>query len=512
MIARPHILVAILAVASVAMAAPARAQPPVSAPAPAVVPPAPAAGTPGGASVFTKTMTISLAETVALMLRDNRTVRSVLLSRIVDDFNLRVAEDQFNPQFALSLSARRTQPQRGPGDPRSRSTLSAGWEPSVSWLLPYGTQILARASGGVVKLEGSDTIFDQGLDVSILQPLLRGAGQDVVTASLEISRLNRRIQTLGTERSITGNIVLAIQSYRSLMQSGEQVKIAEDSLRRARDLVAVNRQLVAAGRLAAVEIVQSEANVARQELSLLTARNSFDATRLDLLQILALDLQIGLTPTERLSAARVQVDLQKALEIARANRADYRQAFMLVEVSKLNLRLAEDGLRWELNAIGSASVNSSDRTFSSTVRRGIRTEPGFTAGLELRIPISNLSDQARAVSARIALQQQELSLADLEQRLQVQVLNALRTTDISWQQLQLAELSVQLSEQKLGIERERLRAGRSSNFQVVTFEDDLVRARTDLLASRIGYLNSLTALDDVLGVTLQTWGVRLEAL
>ncbi|MGE0719696.1 MAG: TolC family protein, partial [Alphaproteobacteria bacterium] len=277
-------------------------------------------------------------------------------------------------------------------------------------------------------------------------------------------------------------------------------------------LVAVNRQLVAAGRLAAVEIVQSEANVARQQLALLSARNALDATRLDLLQLLALDLAIGLTPTERLTAERVQIGLARAMEIARANRADYRQAFMLVEVSKLNLRLAEDGLRWELNAVGSASVNSSDRTFSSTVRRGFRTEPGVTVGLELRIPISNLSDQARAVSAKISLKQQELSLADLEQRLEVQVRNALRTTDISWQQLQLAQQSVRLSQQKLEIERERLRAGRSSNFQVVTFEDDLVRARTDLLSAQIGYLNSLTALDDVLGVTLQSWNVRLEAL
>ena len=111
-------------------------------------------------------------------------------------------------------------------------------------------------------------------------------------------------------------------------------------------------------------------------------------------------------------------------------------------------------------------------------------------GLELRIPISNLSDQARAVSARVSLQQQELSLKDLEQRLEAQVRNSLRTVAISWQQLQLAQLAVKLSEQKLDIERERLRAGRSSNFQVVTFEDDLVRTRTDLLAAQIGYLNA----------------------
>lgn len=467
-------------------------------------------GTYGGA--FAETKRISLSEAVALMLRDNRTVRSVLLSRIVDDFNLRVAEDQFNPQYSLAASVGRNQPQRGPGDPRARGTLAGGWTPSVSLALPYGTQIQATARGGFARREGGSTSFDQALDLTVLQPLLRGAGSDIATASLEISRISRRVQALGTERSVVSSIVLAIQSYRSLMQSMEQVRIAEDSLRRAVDLMGVNRQLVTAGRLAAVEIVQSEANVARQELSLLTARNALDAARLDLLQILALDVGIGLTPTETLTAEPLKLELARALETARANRSDYRQANLLVEIARLNLNLAEDGLRWELNAIANLSTTATDRTFTSTLRRFGRTEPGLGFGLELRIPISNLSDQARAVSARIALQQQELALRDLDQRLEVQVRNGLRQVDISWQSLRLAEQAVRLSEQKLDIERQRLRAGRSTNFQVVTFEDDLVRTRTELLSSRIGYLNALTSLDDVLGTTLQTWGVRLEAM
>ncbi|BBK30954.1 outer membrane protein TolC [Stella humosa] len=467
---------------------------------------------PAMTGAFAQTKSISLPEAVALMLRDNRTVRSVLLSRIVDDFNLRVAEDEFNPQFGLAATAGANRAQRAPGDPRQKVTVLGSWTPSVSLALPYGTQMRASASGSFLKLGDGGTTYDQSVDLTILQPLLRGAGSDVATASLEISRINRRIQTLGTERSVTGAIVLAIQSYRSLMQAGEQVKIAEDSLRRAVELMGVNRQLVAAGRLPAVEIVQSEANVARQELSLLSARNSLDAARLDLLQILALDVAIGLTPTETLTAQEVRIDLAKALEIARANRTDYRQAFLLVDVARINLRLAEDGLRWELNAVGNLSTSSSDRTLLSTFRRAGRIEPAVGIGLELRIPISNLSDQARAVSARIGLQQQELSLRDLEQRLEVQVRNALRQVEISWQQQRLAQQSVALSEQKLDIERQRLRAGRSSNFQVVTFEDDLVRTRTELLSARIGYLNALTALDDVLGVTLQTWGVRLEAM
>ncbi|MGE0716947.1 MAG: TolC family protein [Alphaproteobacteria bacterium] len=470
------------------------------------------AAPPTGASIFTRTADLSLAEAVALMLRDNRNVRSSLLNRIVDDFALRVAEDQFDPQFSFSATVSRSRPRRAPGDATIASTNLGTWQPRVTLLLPYGTQLQASAGGSVTKVEGSGTVVDQRIDLSIVQPLLRGAGSDVTTASLEISRINRRNQALALERTVSSAIVLAIQSYRTLMQTGEQVKIAEDSLRRARDLVEVNRQLVAAGRLAEVEIVQSQASVARQELSVLQARNSLDQARLDLLQILAMDVQVGLRPTEQLTAERVRLDLPKALETARANRTDYIQAKLLVDVAKLNLLLAEDGLRWELNAVGSISTSASDRSVTELLRRAGRTTPGTVIGLELRIPISNLSDQFRATSAKIGLRQQELALLELDQRIEIQVRNALRNIETSWQQLRLADQSVQLSERKLDIERQRLRAGRSSNFQVVTFEDDLVRARTDLLSARIGYLNALTAADDVMGTTLRTWGVRLEAL
>ncbi|MCC7276330.1 MAG: TolC family protein [Alphaproteobacteria bacterium] len=469
-------------------------------------------GPPGGASIFARTTSLSLSEAVALMLRDNRTVRSALLNRIVDDFSLRVAEDQFNPQFDFSAAVSRSRPQRGPGEPSVSSTMLGSWQPRVTLLLPYGTQLEATARGAATRVDGSGTVIDQRLDLSIVQPLLRGGGRDVTTATLEIARVNRKVQAFGLERSVSGSIVLAIQSYRTLMQAGEQVRIAEDSLRRARDLVEVNRQLVSAGRLAAVEIVQSEANVARQELAVLQARNTLDGARLDLLQILALDVNIGLVPTERLTAERVHLEVPKALETARANRTDYRQALLLLDVAKLNLLLAKDGLRWELNAVGSLSVSAADRSVTELLRRAGRTQPGTGIGLELRIPISNLSDQQRAVASRVAVRQQELAIADLEQRLEVQVRNALRTLDTTWRAMQLAEQSVDLSQRKLEIERLRLRAGRSSNFQVVTFEDDLVRARTDLLSARISYLNALTNADDVLGTTLRTWGVQVEAL
>ena len=52
--------------------------------------------------------------------------------------------------------------------------------------------------------------------------------------------------------------------------------------------------------------------------------------------------------------------------------------------------------------------------------------------------------------------------------------------------------------------------GRTSNFQMVRFQNDLVIAQNNELSNKISYLNSLTTLDQILGATLDTWQIKLE--
>jgi outer membrane protein TolC len=66
-----------------------------------------------------------------------------------------------------------------------------------------------------------------------------------------------------------------------------------------------------------------------------------------------------------------------------------------------------------------------------------------------------------------------------------------------------------LSEKKVEIETEKLKAGRSTNFQLVSFQNDLVNAQNGELAAITTYLNALTSLDRTLGITLDKWGVSL---
>ena len=76
-------------------------------------------------------------------------------------------------------------------------------------------------------------------------------------------------------------------------------------------------------------------------------------------------------------------------------------------------------------------------------------------------------------------------------------------------QVKLAQESRRLYERKLEVEMEKLRTGRSTNFQVVASQNDLFFAQNFELTSVVSYATARTALDRILGVTLEKWGIKV---
>ncbi len=98
---------------------------------------------------------------------------------------------------------------------------------------------------------------------------------------------------------------------------------------------------------------------------------------------------------------------------------------------------------------------------------------------------------------------QEIQLAEARQQLERDVANAVRDIGTRWRQYEIAQRALDLSRRKLEIEREKLTVGRSSNFQVLSFENDLRNAENARLNALISYLNAQAELDQTLGTTLE---------
>ncbi|KQQ40747.1 hypothetical protein ASF58_07090 [Methylobacterium sp. Leaf125] len=197
-----------------------------------------------------------VADTVFLALRNNRTIRSAQIDRIAQKFDLHVVEDRFTPQFGVSGGAVR---QRIAGI----TTTSVNVTPGVTTLLPTGATVGFSWADQTTDTLGILARRSAGL-LLVSQPLLRGAGTEVTLAPVRSARLGERINRLRLIATVSETIGGVILADRDLLRAQEEVRIAKASVDRAENLIEINRALIRAGRMAAVDIVQIEADLANR--------------------------------------------------------------------------------------------------------------------------------------------------------------------------------------------------------------------------------------------------------
>ncbi len=464
---------------------------------------APAQATmPGEAvSLNAQTIDLTLSDAVFLGLRDNRSIRSAYLERIAQKFDLRVEEDRFTPKLVLSGRHLATRNQ----DDRYRQSEVI---PQTTVLGEYGTRFSLAWSNQLTQANRAGRARNDGATFSVIQPLLRGAGRDVATAPMRLARLSEQVNRLTLKTTVSDTITQIITAYRELLRAQEQLQIARDALERSRQLLVANRAMIDAGRMAEFEIVQTEADVATQELAVEEAANQLDASRLELLRLLALDLHTQVRAADTLDAIPVEVGLAQALTAAQEQQPAYLSQLIATEQAAINHTVARNEKLWDVSLVGGAT-QVRDRYPGESGRETNRTWEGY-AGIQVDIPIGDLSRRQAEVRARVNVENQDIRLAEARQSLERDVGDAVRDLGTRWRQYEIAQRARDLSRRKLDIEREKLQAGRSSNFQVLSFESDLRNAESTRLNALIAYLNAQARLDQTLGTTLESWDIDLN--
>ncbi|TBU74000.1 TolC family protein [Phytopseudomonas daroniae] len=452
-------------------------------------------------SLSSQVVELTLSDAVFLGLRNNRAIRSAYLTRIAQKFDLEVEEDRFTPKLVVSG---RHLANRNRGDSYRQTEVI----PQTTALTEFGTQFSLSWSNQLTQANRAGRARTDGATLTVIQPLLRGAGRDVATAPVRLARLAEHANRLALKSTVSDTITQIITGYRELLRAQEQLQIARDALERSRQLMLANREMISAGRMAEFEIVQTEADAATQELGVEEAANQLDSARLELLRLLALDLGTQIRAEESLDAARIEFSLARALSVAQEHQPAYLTQLVAAEQVAINHTVARNSTLWDVSLVGGAS-QVRDRFNSDTSNDTSRAWEGY-AGIQVDIPIGDISTRQAEVRARVEIENQSIRFAEAKQSLERDVGDAVRDLGTRWRQYEIAQRARDLSRRKLDIEREKLQAGRSSNFQVLSFEADLRNAESARLNALIAHLNAQAQLDQVLGTTLDSWEVELN--
>ena len=177
---------------------------------------------------------------------------------------------------------------------------------------------------------------------------------------------------------------------------------------------------------------------------------------------------------------------------------------------------ARNAQLWDLSLAASRTHTSLHNTTSSfpSAYRGLRRpdRQETFVGLTLSVPVwGTLARRQYLLNADIAVRRHKLRHENLRQDIESEVIDRIRNLDSAWKFLELARQSRELAAKAVEDEGLLFRSGLSSMIKIIRLEDSYVFAQNGELGALLRYLNAVTELDQVLGTTLQTWNVAIEA-
>ena len=440
-------------------------------------------------------LTLSLDECIALGLRENTTIRSAYLDRIVQRFDLRVAESRMDPQLGIVADLLHS---RSAGQRQTLRSVA----PTMTLLLPTGAQL----SLAYTRTTSAEQRGHTSLSYQVQQPLAKGAGIVINALPVENARLLERIHKLHLQDTVGRTVVAIATAYRELQRLQWQQQIAEQSLARSRQLLNVNAALIAAGRMASIEMVQTQADLAGLELAQLEQDQQLLRARSALASLTGLARGRGIRASDELPLDFGAVDARQAILTALDRQAQFQALLLALEVTRNQLRSARDKLSWDVSLIAggelSRSQHGGDLPFDQSSR-------GHHLGVQLSIPLPDLMARQAWVQAQVQLQQSQLQLESARRELEQRIIDAVQDVHARWRQIELGINAAALSRRKLEIEQEKLRLGRSSNFQLLSYQGDLRLADNAVLNARIAYLNAVTELEYQQGSLLDRWQIAV---
>ncbi len=430
------------------------------------------------------------------------------------------AGHEFLPQTVLSSQLERDSAS-ATGAAATRGTTLSG-NLTSTWKLRSGTQ-LALTEGRQYDRDGHTAPVD-GVDpavnphassrvrsLSLTQPLLRGAGRDVVL-------LNERRAGLALESARNGfvqtqrDVVLAgVVAYFGLEQAQQNVALAQAALKRAAETRAINEDLLAAGRISRIALLQSDADTAQAELALMQSRQAENVARRQLLRAIGrydLDADrtdVVLTDTFTAYLPPETQSEGAALREALARRVDLALAAAAVKEGGFGVTEADDGLRNQLDLY--VRRDRSGQNGAGLATRGAN----LAVGLSYSIALDKSAGRLAAGAARVALRKAELSQADLERTAHTEVGDALRNIDFAFAQYRLAQRTAGLARQRLDAEVEKTRAGRSSATDLSLAQDALNQTLSQEVQARFAIFSAQLELQRVSGTVLEQWHVQALA-
>lgn len=404
------------------------------------------------------------------------------------------------------------------------------------------------------------------LQATVQQPFLQGFGIAVNSRTINIDKLNVRLDDFNFKSQVISVVVNVLDLYYGLVADYDDLRAKRSALEVAQQFYENNRKQVQLGTMAPLDITTAEAQVASSQQSLVASQVTLDQQQISLKGVLSrigsadpLLANVEIIPLDRIDVPQEETlpKVKDLVSLAMKNRVDIESEKEHLGVDRLTALGTANGVLPFL--LGQASASNSGQAGTNQfvptsqlpsgggagnsqyppgyapcpaphvgevcqvsdpfLRGGLdtalgqvfrRNYPSESAAAYFSARMKNRQAQADSAIDKLTMRQDQLQVQKDINQVAVDVSNQI----VALQQARVRYLSAVknrvLEQQLLDAEQKKFALGASTPYNVVTQQRDLATAQSSETAALVAYSNARIALGQTVGTTLEDTHVSIK--
>ncbi len=431
------------------------------------------------------TREMTLAECRASALHRNLELKVVLFNPALAQTALGVEMAKFETSIVANYQR---------NDQNLVSNLASGNEGaqdsgSIGWQVPLAT-------GGTVNLSGETLLSNSdltsalpgnqdtqsGIEFSLSQPILRGAGIEANTASIRVAKLNGEIADSRAKLEAIRLLANADRAYWTLYAAARELEVRQQQYKLAVAQLERARRRVRAGEVAEIEVIRAESGVGSTIENIIVTDNRLRLRQRELKRIindpaLPMDGPTYISTATPPSPIGLKFDPEVLASKAIDNRMEMLELELQLSIDLTNVDLARNqalplftvGYTYQYFGYG---MNAGE----SLQSMGDADQYTMTAGAT--IPLGNEAAKNRIQSAVLTRLQRLATKNQRRQAIRQEVFNAMDNLENAWRRILAARLETALAGRTYEAEKRQFDVGLRNSTDVQDAASRLANAQS----------------------------------
>jgi outer membrane protein TolC len=487
-------------------------------------------------------MEISLDQTLAMALANNKDIESSRIDRLESDYTLTAALGAFDPQLSVTSywEQQITAVASSLGGSATGSLLNKTWQadPGITQPLPwYGGTFKADLSSADASSNNTflslNPQYETALNFSYTQPLWRNLLYDSNRHQIDVAKKNRTLTDEQFRQRVMTVVQQAEQAYWELAYAYNNLQVQLEAVRIGIQQDESNRRQEEQGLLAPIDVVAAQTQLANFEVGAYAAQSALTAAENTLKELVLPDRSdatwsSALIPTTPEDVNAPITPLPDAIAEAMANRPEVAEVKINGEINEKDIRYYREQTKPQVNLTalysraGLAGVvlppgpNPFTLAFGPLTNQinqlstlaGIPGLPAISFGsgavpsvlvgnyghslatiwdgdfptteiqLSIALPIRNRTANANLGKSLAETRRIKNQMQQTEQNIQSDVRTAMETLQMAQLRLQAAQVARESAEEQYQSEQRQFRAGTSTLFLVQQRQATMITARS----------------------------------